>query len=55
MINPIMNKEKRSPKTLTNIKQAKTFKQKYMTPHHYLPTFLPCLAILNPPEKKLCR
>ena len=33
------------------IKQAKIFKQIIMTPQHYPPTFLPCLSVLNPPEK----
>ena len=53
--NPIMNKEKRSPKTLTEIKQAKIFKQIIMTPNHYPPTFLPRFPVLNPPEKRLCK
>ena len=35
------------------IKQAKVFKQIIMTPQHYLPTFLPCFPVLNPPEKQL--
>ena len=35
------------------IKQAKIFKQIIMTPQHYPPTFLPCLPVLNPPEKQL--
>ena len=48
-----MNEEKRSPKTLTEIKQAKIFKQIIMTPHHYPPTFLTRFSILNPPEKQL--
>ena len=48
-----MNKEKRSPKTLTEIKQAKIFKPIIMTPHHYPPTFLPHFSILNSPEKQL--
>ena len=46
MINPIMNKEKRSPKT-------KILKQIIMTPHPYPPTFLPRYPVLNPPEKQL--
>ena len=33
-----MNKEKRSPKTLTEIKQDKILKQIFMTPHPYPPT-----------------
>ena len=53
MINPIMNNEKKSPMTLTEIKQAKILKQIIMTPHPYPPTFLPCYPILNPPEKQL--
>ena len=53
IINPITNKEKRSPKTLTKIKQAKILKQIIMTPHPYPPTVLPCFPILNPPKKQL--
>ena len=48
-----MNKEKRSPKTLTEIKQAKILKQMIMTPHLYPPIFLPRYPVLNPPEKQL--
>ena len=48
-----MNEGKRSPKTLTEIKQAKIFKQIIMTPQHYPPTFLPRFPVLNPPEKQL--
>ena len=48
-----MNKEKRSPKTLTEIKQAKIFKQIIVTPHHYPPTFLRRFPVLNPPEIRL--
>ena len=43
-----MNKEKRSPKTLNEIKQAKIFKQIIMTPHHYPSTFLTRFPVLNP-------
>ena len=35
-----MNKEKRSPKTLTKIKQAKIFKQIIMTPHSYTHSYV---------------
>ena len=48
-----MNKEKRSSKTLTEIKQAKILEQIIMTPHSYPPTFLPCYPVLNPPEKRV--
>ena len=41
IINFIMNKEKRSLKTLTEIRQAKILKQTIMTPIIYPPTFLP--------------
>ena len=41
IINSIMNKEKRSLKTLTEIRQAKILKQTIMTPIIYPPTFLP--------------
>ena len=53
IINPIMNKGKKSPKTLNEIKQAKILKQIIMTPHTYPPTFLPRYPVLNPPEKQL--
>ena len=53
IIKPIMKEEKRSPKTLTEIKQAKIFKQIIMTLHHYPPNFLPRFPVLNPPEKQL--
>ena len=53
MINPIMNEEKRSPKTLNEIKQAKIFKQIIITPHYYPLTFLARFPALNPPEKQL--
>ena len=46
IINPIMNKEKRSPKTLTEIKQAEIFKKIIMTPHHYPPPPHPPLTTL---------
>ena len=42
-----MNKEKRSPKTLAEIKQAKIFKQLITNPQHYPPTFLPRFPVLN--------
>ena len=48
-----MNKEKRSPKTLTELKQAKMFKQIIVILLHYPPTFLPRFPVLNPPEKQL--
>ena len=48
-----MNKEKRSLKTLTEIRQAKILKQTIMTPIIYPPTFLPRQPVLNPPEKQL--
>ena len=41
IINSIMNEEKRSLKTLTEIRQAKILKQTIMTPIIYPPTFLP--------------
>ena len=41
IINSIMNKEKRSLKTLTEIRQDKILKQTIMTPIIYPPTFLP--------------
>ena len=41
IINSIMNKEKRSLKTLTEIRPAKILKQTIMTPIIYPPTFLP--------------
>ena len=51
-----MNKEKRSAKTLTEIKWTKIFKQIIMTPHLYAhlyaPTFLPCFPVFKPPEKQ---
>ena len=49
IINPITNKEKGSPKAMTEIKQAKIF----MTPHIYPPTFLPRYTIFNPWKKQL--
>ena len=48
-----MNKEERRPKTLTEIKQAKMFKQIVITPRHYPPIFLPRFPVLNLPEKEL--
>ena len=36
-----MNQKKRIPKKLTEIEQAKIFKQIIMTPHPYSPTFRP--------------
>ena len=48
-----MKKEKRSPKTMTEIKQDKILKQIIMTPHPYPPTFLPRYSVLNPHEKHL--
>ena len=48
-----MVKEKGSPKALTEIKQAKIFKQIIMTPHSYPSTFLPHYPVVNPPEKQL--
>ena len=48
-----MNKEERSLKTLTEIKQAQILKKKIMTQHSYPPTFLPHYPVLNPPEKQL--
>ena len=45
-----MNKEKRSPKKLTEIKEAKILKL-IMTPHPYPPTLLPRYPVLNPPAK----
>ena len=41
-----MNKKKRSPKTLTEIKQVKILKQIIMTPHPYPTTFLPRYLVL---------
>ena len=48
-----MNKKKRSPKTLTQIKQAKILKQIFKAPHPYPPTLLSCYPVLNSPEKQL--
>ena len=45
--------EKRSQKTLTEIKQAKILKQIISTSHPYPPTFLPRYLDLNHPEKQL--
>ena len=53
IIKPIMNKEKRRPNTLTEIEQAKIFKQIIMTPHHYPATFLPRFPVLDPPKEQL--
>ena len=52
IINPIMKKEKRNLKALTEIKQAKILKQIIMTPHPYTPVFLPRYPVLNLPEKQ---
>ena len=41
-----MNKKKRSPKTLTEINQAKILKQIIMTPHPYPKSFLPRYPVL---------
>ena len=47
VINPIMSKERRSPKKLTEIKQVKISNQIIMSPR------VPRYPILNPPEKQL--
>ena len=51
IINLIVNKEKRSPKILTEFKQAKILKQINITQHQHPSTFLPHYPVLNPPEK----
>ena len=52
IINLIMNKEKESPKPLTEIKQTKILTQIIMPPYPYPSIFLTHYLILNPPEKQ---